>query len=159
MAANFTSTGSDTFPAGMVVQTARLAYGTIQSISATNATGLTLSITPKSATTVMVVQSYIFGGMSEHNAGLGLISSVGGYFCQGAGSPANVHFKLGAFGGYGDYDSTPGVGYHMGIEDHDQTSAITYTWYTTAGTIAINREPNAAGEGGVSTMYILECST
>ena len=159
MAASFTSTGSDTFPAGMVVQTSRVVYSTHQSIAATNATGLAISITPKSATTEMVVQTYMFGGMASHNDGLGLISSVGGYFCQGSGTPAAVHFKLGAFGGYDDYDSTPGIGYHMGIEDHNQTSAITYTWYVTAGTCAINKEPNTGAEHGVSTMCVFEMST
>jgi len=120
------------FPEGCVVQVKT--YKQATKWEGYGLSNLSMTITPKFATTIMIIQSYIMGetGTDRYDMSLRLHSSVGGYISDtNEGMTAKLHE-----GGYtgNDYDSTPGNLFHQAHEDHNQTSTITYKWYVSGGT-------------------------
>ena len=101
----------------------------------TGATNATITVTPTSASSTMIIQSYIMGETStdRHDMSLRLHSSLGGYISDGIGAGQNTGSMKLSEGGYTstDYASTPGNAFHQAMEANTSLSNITYTWYVT----------------------------
>ena len=125
----------------------------------TGATNITITVTPVSSNSLMVVQSYIFGetGHDRHNASLRLNSSRSGYFSDGTFGETGNTMKLHE-GGYtsNDWNSTPGNAMHIAVEANTSTSNITYKWYVVNEALAINGAKNTNYESASSWMVITE---
>ena len=148
-----------TFPEGCVVQAKT--YKQATRWEGYGLSNISMTITPKFSTTIMIIQSYIMGetGTNRHDMNLRLHSSVGGYISD---TIKDMSAKLHE-GGYtsDDYNSTPGNLFHQAHEDHNQSSTITYKWYVSGGTNNLTLQGCAGSghESAPSWMTVWEVMT
>jgi len=131
----------------------------------TGATNVTITVTPTSASSTMIIQSYIMGETStdRHDMSLRLHSSLGGYISDGSGNRGNGSVKL-SEGGYtgSDYDSTPGNAFHQAMEVNTSLSNITYTWYVSRpdggnmSNLTLQNSSNPNEESSPSWILVME---
>jgi hypothetical protein len=151
-----------TFPEGCIVQAKT--YKNNTRWEGYGLTNLSMTITPKFSTTIMIIQTYIMGetGTNRHDMCLRLHSSVGGYISDGSVGISGMSAKLHE-GGYtgDDYNSTPGNLFHQAHEDHNTTSTITYKWYVSNGTnnLTLQGCTGSGNESAPSWMTVWEVMT
>jgi len=130
-------------------------------------TELTLRYTKKSDTSILVVQSYIFGEINGHNTSLRLmcVHPDGTQVPVGDGNHGEATRMLKVDeGGYtgDDVNSTPGTASHTGVMEglpNDGGVAkgdVEFQWYVSAGTFQLNGSWKGSYESSTSVMTVME---
>ena len=120
MAANFTTTGSNTYPAGITLQTEHMVSTTYKSMTSTSwtTTNLTDSITVQSATSVIhitvAIQLLIYPG------------AVTGWLRVNESTTSFEQILSSYWGAYDE--ETGGSGAFINIHDHNQSASTTLTY-------------------------------
>lgn len=119
---------------------------------------LTTSYLKQSATSKLIIQSFIWGESDSHNSTLRLWNSVDGYFSDGVGGQSDCSLKLDQGEYYSsDKNSTPGSGSHIAV-----TSAIAantnveFRWYVSSNTTLIGGSWSSSYEHAACWIIITE---